>query len=227
LGRDIEAQVLRELRKVELWPIEGKCLGYSEDDLFDIIEFLYDYVSKPVNGTYHSYSDCGWHYDTFDREPGQAKFRLEINALLRDYEDGYELSDDGEMLVTRNRGLDLIFQADVPTEDVENVEARVQAAILKFRRYHSTLDDRRDAVRDLADVLEFLRPQLRCVITRRDESDLFNIANNFGIRHHNDRQKTDYDKAVWYSWMFYYYLATIHAAQRLIQASTSKPELGD
>lgn len=66
-------------------------------------------------------------------------------------------------------------------------------------------------------MLEFLRPKLEQVLTSKDESDLFNTANNFGIRHHNERQKTDYDKSIWYSWMFYYYLATIHAALRLIE----------
>jgi hypothetical protein len=60
----------------------------------------------------------------------------------------------------------------------------VNVAIDKFRRCGSTASDRRDAIRDLADILEFLRPQTKAVLTQQDESDLFNIANNFGIRHH-------------------------------------------
>jgi len=39
------------------------------------------------------------------------------------------------------------------------------------------------------------------------------LANNFGIRHHNERQKTDYD-ALWLNWMFYFYLSTIHVLLR-------------
>jgi len=62
-----------------------------------------------------------------------------------------------------------------------------------------------------------IRPQLKKVIMTSDENDLFNIANNFGIRHNNKDQKTDYDKAIFYSWIFYYYLATIHATTRLIE----------
>ena len=65
--------------------------------------------------------------------------------------------------------------------------------------------------------LEYLRPQVKSVLTSKDESDLFNIANNFGIRHHNEAQRTDYDAGIWFSWMFYYYLATIHAVLRLLQ----------
>lgn len=81
------------------------------------------------------------------------------------------------------------------------------------------MEDRKDSLRELADVLEYLRPEIKKVLDAKDENDLFNIANNFGIRHHNSQQKVDYDKSIWYSWMFHYYLATIHAALRLIAKS--------
>jgi hypothetical protein len=48
--------MFRKLRKPDLWPIPEKCSGYSEDDLFDVIEFLFDYISKPVDGYYHSFT---------------------------------------------------------------------------------------------------------------------------------------------------------------------------
>lgn len=75
----------------------------------------------------------------------------------------------------------------------------------------------------MAGVLEFLRPQLDGVLTNKDDAALFNIANNFGIRHHNEKQQNTYDKAIWYSWIFYFYLATIHAALRLIEKKKPKP----
>mgnify|MGYP003377441222 CR=1 FL=1 len=217
LGRDIEAQMFRRLRKSNLWPIKEKCTDYSEEDVFDVIEFLYDHTSKPLEGSYHSYDNCGWHYNTFDRDAGRREYLSDINELLQDYQDGYELSADGEILARVETGMERLLVASLPDRDSNNIEARVNAAVLKFRRYRSSVEDRRDAIRNLADVLEFLRPQLKSVLTRGDESDLFNIANNFSIRHHNTDQKTDYDKAIWYSWMFYYYLATIHAAVRLIE----------
>ena len=34
------------------------------------------------------------------------------------------------------------------------------------------------------------------------------------VRHHNVRQKTDYDAALWLSWMFYLFLSTIHLVLR-------------
>jgi hypothetical protein len=86
-----------------------------------------------------------------------------------------------------------------------------------------SLDERRDAVRDLADVLEFIKPQLKQVLAKSNEAELFNIANDFGIRHHRPDQKTDYDKPIFYRWLYYYYyLATIHAGVRLIQRGPKK-----
>ena len=60
-------------------------------------------------------------------------------------------------------------------------------------------------------------------VTDKDENDLFNIANNFGIRHHNDKQKTGYDAALWLSWMFYFYLATIHVVVRKLKPPEDRP----
>lgn len=202
LGQDIEGVLLIELRKRNLAPIRTKIESYTEDDMFDMIEFLYEHCSKPIERHWHSWSECGWHCSTFEREPGKLEFREKINKILALYDKGYELSNDGEILSLADTGLDALFEAPLPTVDSQNVSARVEAARTKFRRYRSSMDERRDAIRDLADVLEYLRPQLKQVLIKEDESDLFNIANNFGIRHHRQGQKTDYDKPIWYSWLF-------------------------
>lgn len=222
LGHDLEGALLLELRKRGLTPIRTKIDGYSEDDLFDVIEFLYEHCSKPEKRSYHSWAECGWHCEAFTREPGRQEFRERINRVLELYSKGYELSADGEILMLAETGMEGLFDAPVPAIDPDNVSARVEAARTKFRRYRSSMEDRRDAIRDLADVLEYLRPRLQAVLAKRDENDLFNIANNFGIRHHNNAQKTDYDKPIWHSWMFYFYLATIHAAVRLIDRGPRK-----
>jgi hypothetical protein len=59
-------------------------------------------------------------------------------------------------------------------------------------------------------------------LDKNDENDIFNIANRFGIRHHNIDQKNNYDKPIWYSWIFYYYLATLHAVIRISNRAESK-----
>jgi hypothetical protein len=214
--RDPELEMLLTIRKTGLWPIHEKAPFYSEDDFFDVLEFLHQYVSKPIDGTMHTWNQCGMHWDTFNKEQGQAEFRKRINAVLEHYEHRYEFSPVGEVLHKPEAGFEPIFDADLPSRD-RNVTSRVSAAVLRYRRHGSTVDDRRQAVRDLADVLEYLRPQVKTLLTTADEKDLFNIANNFGVRHHNDKQRTAYDAGIWLSWMFYFYLSTIHVVLRKIE----------
>lgn len=216
LGSDIEAALIIHLRKANIWPINEKMATYSEDDFFDMLEFLFDHCSKPTERYYHNFSECGWHCSNFNKELGAQEFRDKVNQLLEIYGNGYEMSPSGEILILPEPGLEELLESPLPVIDPENIEARVQAARTKFRRSRVSLDERREAIRDLADVLEYLRPKLKSVLISADENDLFNLANNFGIRHHNQNQKTDYDKPIWYSWLFYYYLATIHASLRLI-----------
>jgi hypothetical protein len=216
LGADRRVAVFIALQKPDLWPIGERYGDYTESDAFDIIEFLYDQISKPIDGTYHSWNHCGWHYTVFDKAAGQSEWRIKINPVLERYAEGYTLTQAGEVEQLADRGLEPLVDAELPTPHREDVAARVDAATRKFRRQRASLDDRRGAVRDLADVLEYLRPKVKSVLVRKDESELFELANSFGIRHHNEKQKTQYDQAVWLSWMFYYYLATIHACVRLI-----------
>lgn len=221
-GGDPELFVYRRIGKQGLWPIRANIDAFSEDDLFDVIEFLFDHASAGIDGQYHNFSDCGWHYTTFDGGSGKETFRLAINDVLIDYGPGFELSEDGEILSLVDDSFTALINAQTSGADPTNVQARIESAKRKYRRRGSTLDERRDAVRDLADVLEFVKEDARKVLKSKDSADLFNLANNFGIRHHNKEQKTDYDPAIWLSWMFYYYLATIHACVRLIEKANQQ-----
>lgn len=220
--KDIELEILLSIRKKYIWPISEYSKNYSEDDLFDIIEFLHQHVSKPVDGTMHSWNECGMHWETFNQKEGQREFREKINRVLSHYKNKFVLSDNGEILSKPEAGFEPIFEADVPSNN-ENIVNRINSAILKFRRHRSSIDDRRQAVFDLASVLEYLKPQVKSLLTKQDESDLYNIANNFGIRHNNDKQKTSCDAAIWLSWMFYFYLATIHVVLRKIEHDSTQP----
>src|SRR6516225_1457691 len=79
VGRDPNLYFVKKLRKRDMWPIEDNLPNYSEDDLFDVIELLYDLVSMPVDGDMHTWGNCGMHWKDFDRSEGRAQFREEIN----------------------------------------------------------------------------------------------------------------------------------------------------
>jgi hypothetical protein len=219
LGVDVEAKVFRALKKDNLYPFETKFLEYSEDDLFDVVEFLFDCVSKPIKGEYHSWNNCGMHWEEFDKSEGEKLFCEGINEIIVDYSDGFQLSNQGEILINAEKGVNEIFKADIKSDDPDNIDKRIEEAIKKFRYHRASLSDRRNAVRELVDVLEYLKIKVKGILDKKDESELFNIANNFAIRHHNPKQKTNYDESIWLSWMFYFYLSTIYAYLKLIEKS--------
>jgi hypothetical protein len=223
IGPFIDRYVFRKLKKDHLWPIGLNQSSLSEADIFDLIEFFFDHVAKGVDGYNHTHDDCGWHYKKFDVPQGQRDFAVAVNDILSEYRDGFALSTAGEVVTLAPAGLAALEDTSVPVLDDDNVSQKVQAAVHKFRRRGAKASERKDAIRDLADVLEFLRPEAKKVLHKRDEADLFELANRFGIRHHNPDQKAQYDQAIWFSWMFYHFLATIHALTRLIERSRKAP----
>ena len=225
---DLSGFLFKKLRKTNLWPLfdderlelNGKLKDYSKSDLFDVIELLFDSISKPIlndGDQYHSWGECGYHHKEYSQVDGQEEFRKDINEFLNDFENGYELSEDGEILYKVDGGLKNLLKAEKIDLGKGDIKSRMIEAENLFYSGRSTFTDRRNAVNELADCFEFLRNDLKNVLDTKDESDLFNIANNFEIRHHNEKQKTNYDKNIWLSWMFHFYLATLHASLRLIE----------
>lgn len=190
----------------------------TEDHIFDAIEFLYDHVSKPgelvqmTSDTGYNYQD----YDGYDEDAGRVEFRETANVFLADYKEGYELVEGGSIQALGSHGLQYILDADIVTYDKVNVDNKVRDAINKWRNRHLSISEKKEAIRELADVFEWLKKtkNLSNVFNKKDDAAIFEIANKFDFRHHNLEQKTDYDRAIWYSWIFHFYLATYHAAVR-------------
>ncbi len=197
----------------------------TDDNIFDIIEFLYDHVSKP--GEWIDMTDNGYNYsdyDSYDKKTGQKEYRDKVNSILCDYKDGYELSTSGMILSIGKDGLSEILHAEIEPYDYHNVDRKVADAIQKWRNRRLSLSERKQAIREMADVFEWLKKtkKLSDVLCKKDESALFEIANKFSIRHHDPDQKKDYDENIWYSWIFHFYLATYHAVVRLLKKSENK-----
>jgi hypothetical protein len=207
---DINSYLFLKLRKDKLWPISFRIKYYSEDDLFDIIEFCFDNISKP---NYVGSFDNG--KLVYDIATAQDEFRKMLNPHLNDYADGFSLNEKGFITLNPDYGLEQILEAKIISND-HRIKDLLEHAVEKFRNRNSSYEDRRESVRKLADILEYLRPSITKNMLTKDEKDLFNIANNFYLRHNTENQKADYD-IIWLNWIFYLYLSTIHAITRIIK----------
>jgi len=205
----------------------------TDDHIFDLIEFLYKKVSTPGK-TENLTTDTGWNYTdygSYDSFAGREEFRKKVNLFLSEFKEGYELSKDGLVFAKGTDGLQNILDAEIIPYDEVNVDSKVKDAIIKWKNRHLSEVEKKEAIRELADVFEWLKKtkKLESVLDKKDEAALFEIANSFSIRHHNPEQKSNYDKAIWYSWIFHFYLATYHAAIRLLmkkeQETTSQKSL--
>lgn len=191
---------------------------WTEDDLCDYVEVLHDISARPSRGWFHSFSSCGWHPADYDRASGQALYRWRINRVLESSTLGLRLAAEGEDIGRVVRvlpsGLDELVLELV--EVGATGDATVPHAIMLFRRHGATREDRRAAVRALADVFEAHRALLKEELLSKDEGALFQIANQFGIRHRNADQKSNYPDE-YLDWLFHWYLATVDLIRRIHQ----------
>lgn len=72
----------------------------------------------------------------------------------------------------------------------------------------------RSAIVALHLVLEERRKLLKESLLRKDEAALFQIANEFDLRHGREQQ-SDYDP-MFLDWVFWWYLATVELTDRLL-----------
>lgn len=208
---------LRELGR-DVWPFDSSIESWDEDTFFDIVEAMHQLCSEGIAGTDHPYGDCGMHFDTFDRDAGRVEYRRVVNRVLLRFERPMEIDERGDVIEAGPKEMRPLLRATVPGRDAhESAVEKTESAIQLYWNRSSDPHDRRRAVRDLADVLEWLRPTIKEEALPKDEQALFNIANKFAIRHDNREQRRMYDDAIWLSWTFWIYLATIHAALRLAE----------
>ncbi len=190
------------------------------DQLFDLIAVVYRFVSKgnPKTGYLHEWDQCGWHYRDFDANAAREELRNKLNPLLGRLNLPLELLPAGMIVERPSDPLSELISESIPAVlPVDQVADPVQVATRRYLRARGYDAERRAAVVELAGVLEYMRPQVKTALLSDDESDLFNIANNFALRHRNLRQKSDYDEPTWLPWMFQVYVATIHAVARVIE----------
>lgn len=209
LGRAIDDHV---------WPVTVDRVGqWAKDDIYDVLEVLHDHSSWPGTWDDHPFGGCPGHPDSFSRACGQALFRWRINDVLKDSEHGVRFADAGEdrgrivraVAESTDVVVDIARETPIPGDDEV-----VAHAIATFRGRTQDVPAMRSAIVDLAGVLEANRNLLKRELLTRDESDLFEIANKFDLRHRKPDQRRDYDP-VFLEWLFQWYLATVTLTGRL------------
>lgn len=186
----------------------------DEITLFTMIEFIHDHVAKPGEGAghNHTWNSCGFHVDPndkrFNEKKARAEWRDKVNSGLRFYDGGYELSENGEIIQIASQGMERLIAAAPAARSEPANASKLANAVHTFQLGRSTREQRKQAVRELVDILEYHRDVVKTTMSK-DESDLFIIANKFALRHHKATQQDDYDDA-WLTWLFYVYLATAH-----------------
>lgn len=222
---DVETFIFMKTKQTDTWPLKDKLVTFDEAKLFSILEFLYDYVSKPIKGERHMWENCGMHYYEFDKDAAKNEYRTEINKLLRDYGSGYELSEGGYIRQLPKSGMERLLDASsYVSKDPNNLDDRINATIRKYTRHGATMEDKKGALQELGGVLEFLRETIK--LHSKDDDALFTILNKFDIRHHNQSQMKEYAKDVWYDYFFYTFLASVFTLIKLKNKPAQVTESG-
>jgi len=198
-----EAYLFNHVGNRDVFPIEEYGHRLDKVSIFILIEVLHRYIRK-IDG-----------FDMYDKETAQKEFRDEINKYLILFEDGYLLTENGYIIDLPDDGLGNLITSDLPEHTSDTVTEQVETAIKMFFKYDSNMEEKRKSINILADILEPYRKGLKAITSKNHDKIIFDIVNNYGIRHNDMKQVDDYEKPIWYEWMFHYYLSTVHAVLRL------------
>lgn len=193
---------------------------WSEDDFFGMVEVVHDLVARPRRRWLHDHNNCGWHYSTFAAHPAQILYRWTVNRLLSRHGIDLELAKSGEDVgrlvhLPADGRADLLTRLARPGAASGPAGDAVTHATLLFRSRTATREDKRSACIALAGVLQARRALLKAHLLSSDEKALFQIANQFDLRHREADQHSDYDDA-YLDWLFWWYLATVDLTNRLL-----------
>ena len=209
------------------WPPDFQFHAPEFHDLFgdppvheflSVVEWVGDHVARPRHWSReHDFSGCGMHFSTFGVQTGRALYRLRVNEIFTQYGIPFEIATGGEddgFVVDRIDPVRAELIATVTQSATEVDATTLEHAVAQFRSRGATRDDKRAAVLALARLVESERVLLKRTLFRKDEGALFDIANNFDLRHKTASQQDDYP-VEYLDWIFWWYLATIELFQRL------------
>jgi hypothetical protein len=190
--------------------------SFDSGVLFDILEFLHaEIVSAPTTNISGG--------PRFSQEAGQQVFRDVLNPDLALHDPPMEMLPSGQIVESGPVELRSLVTDPIPTHVPLPLAEPFQAALDQYWARDASIEDKRAALKHLADVLEPLRDKIDEFVMPADEQALFRIANRFHLRHNDRDQQRHYDKEVWLDWIFYVYAATARA----LFACLARDELRD
>lgn len=223
--RDDPAPLVEEKLGIsDLWPLTPP---WTDDVFYSLVEVFHDLVARPRStGNYHNYAECGYHYADFALKPGRGIYSYDVNELLSAHQLPYRLETRGEssgrLVSHTGDARDELVSRALARED--DAAAQVEHALSLALARDASPEAKRSAIVSLYGVLESDRDGvIKRKLKKKDEDALFNIANNFALRHHRAGQQSDYGDE-FLDWIFWIALATTDLVQELKEsASKARP----
>ncbi len=182
------------------WGAQEKPFSPDYLTVLDLIQFCYEHVAKPIQGSYHSYFQH--HHLSFDKKAGQIEFLQKVNRIFGRNGISYELKETGNIIRLAPPILDdVLHSAKFQTKD-STINKMLEEARLKFLNPDVAI--RRESLERLWDAWERIKsvnnptnkktsvselldncasePKFRELL-ETDARSVTNIGNSFQIRH--------------------------------------------
>ena len=210
----LDYEALRLLGVPRLWPLRPQ--EWTEDLFYSLVELVHDLAARPRFVFQHEEMQEPV-YEAFSRPAGQRLYRWRVNQMFAKAANGLALAEDGPDTgrVVQNPAPDF---AELEAETAASTEHRTEVGHARalFRLRGATREEKKSAVVELAGVCERHRHGiLKSGLPGGDSGELFNIANNFHLRHKDLKQIDSYGEE-YLDWLYWWYLATVALLERLL-----------
>ncbi|MCK4306620.1 hypothetical protein KAW50_00165 [candidate division WOR-3 bacterium] len=220
----IKSKMLQEIGVGE-WPLFSQP---SDDKIFDLIQFFFRFVSSPTE--WHQTLKCGDMPTEFDRGKGSLLYTIGINRLFTNFKHPYKLKK-GEIECTRSEILDekiLNLEFKIPDDELSKL---INEAMKYF--YSRNPGDKKRGLEKIVDAYQRLKTLKDSDVKKGveritkeaslleetqtafggDLKDLWEVANNYAIRHFETDQIPLEDKD-FIEYLFYGYYNVIRLVLR-------------
>ena len=206
----VEIYFANKLQNTEVWPIYQNIDNYDEVMIFTVIEILYDHIA------FYDYNQ-----EEIHKEEPREEYVEHINNLLKAYKNGFYLEpSSGYIMGLPNQALQEQLNTEIK-DFPDDVIEKMSSASRMYYRFDSSMEEKKKAINILADILEPIRDNVKDIFDKDHlgkkphDKLIFDIVNNFNVRHNKDNQKLDYSKEIWYDWMMQYYTSVIIAYYKI------------